>query len=77
MGNWIAEVLYKKHIHHITNIEIGEKLNVTSEYVSMVLNGKKTMPRAEERIMGAIGKIIKERNREEVQNEQNNSSEKC
>lgn len=61
MKNWSEKIVGAKHTHHITNKDIARKLKVTPEYISMALNGKKSMPNAEQRIMSAINEIIKER----------------
>lgn len=62
MEEWIANAVGSMHVNRISNIEIAEKLDVTPEYVSMILNGKKTPKGACERINAAIDEIIKERN---------------
>lgn len=61
MEKWIAKAVGSMHINRISNIEIAKKLNVTPEYVSMILNGKKTPKSACERINAAIDEIIEER----------------
>ena len=61
MPDWSEKVVGQKHTHRITNKDIADKLNVTPEYISMALNGKKVMPDAENRIMDAINEIISER----------------
>lgn len=61
MENWIAEAVGKMHINHITQKDIAERLDVTNDYISMILLGKKTPKNAEERITNAINEIIAER----------------
>lgn len=61
MESWIAEAVGKMHINHITQKDIAEKLDVTNDYISMILLGKKTPKGAEERITKAINEIIAER----------------
>lgn len=62
MDGWIANAVGKMHVNKISNIDVAKKLNFTVEYVSMILNGKKTPKNAETRIMSAIDEIIAERN---------------
>lgn len=62
MDSWIANAVGKMHVNKISNIDVAKKLNFTVEYVSMILNGKKTPKDAETRIMSAIDEIIAERN---------------
>lgn len=57
LEKWIAEAVGLMHINKITNSDIAAKLDVTPEYVSMILNGKKTPTNAEERILNAIQEI--------------------
>ena len=48
MENWIADIVGKMHINKITNKDIAIKMGVTPEYISMLLNGKKTTKTAKE-----------------------------
>ena len=59
--NWTGEAVSKKHLYDISNKELGSKLGVTKEYISMVINGKKTPKDAEQWIMTALDEIIAER----------------
>ena len=52
MPDWSEKVVGQKHTHRITNKDIADKLNVTPEYISMALNGKKVMPDAEKQNNG-------------------------
>ncbi len=58
MENWIAKAVGLMHINKITNKELAAKLGVTSEYISMLLNGKKSTKKAEKDILSAIDEII-------------------
>ena len=62
MNNWIASAVGKMHINKISNIELAKKMNVTPQYISMILNGKKSTKNAESRINDAIDSIIAEQN---------------
>lgn len=61
MENWIAEAVGTMHINKITQNDIAKHMNVTPDYISMILRGVKTPKNAEERIMAAIDDIISER----------------
>ena len=61
MDEWIAKAVGKMHINKITQSDIAKKLNVTREYINMILTGKKSPANAEERIATAIDEIIADR----------------
>ena len=61
METWIANVVGKMHVNKISNIELAKKLNVTPQYISELLNGKKSPKGAEERITAAVEEIIAEK----------------
>lgn len=61
MEKWIAEVVGTMHINQITQRGIAEEMHVTSDYISMILRGKKNPKNAEERIKNAIDVILKKR----------------
>lgn len=61
MEVWIANVVGKMHVNKISNIELAKKLNVTPQYISELLNGKKSPKGAEERITAAVEEIIAEK----------------
>ena len=50
------------HVNKITQAQLAEKMGVTREYVTMILNGIKAPKDAESRINAAIDEIIAERN---------------
>lgn len=55
---WTGEIVGLLHINNLTQADIAEKMGVTKEYVSMLLNGKKTAKGAEERMRQAINEIL-------------------
>lgn len=61
MEEWTIKAAGLMHYNKISNIDVSKKLGVTTEYVSMLLNGKKKPANAETRIMTAISDIIRER----------------
>lgn len=56
---WTGQLVGKMHNYRITNIELAEVLGYDKNYVSMVLNGKKTPKGAKERFEKAVDEIIK------------------
>lgn len=64
--NWTGDLVGLMHDNHITNIQLAKQMNVTQQYVSMVLNQKRTPPGAEERFTAAVKEIIASRNAEEA-----------
>lgn len=58
---WTGHLVGKMHNNRISNIDLAEKLGYDKNYISMVLNGKKTPKGARERFEAAVEEIIKER----------------
>lgn len=58
---WTGDVVGKMHNNKISNSEMAEELDLTPQYVSMVLNGAKNPSNAKERFMAAVDAIIKRR----------------
>lgn len=48
------------HVHKITNKMLGDEMGVTDRYVSMVLNGHREPPDAEQRFSEAVNALISE-----------------
>lgn len=61
MENWIATAAGLMHINRVSNIELAKELNVTPQYVSAILNGKKAPKDIERRVTTAIENIISKR----------------
>jgi plasmid maintenance system antidote protein VapI len=61
LEKWIATAVGKMHINRITHTDLAQKMGVTREYVTMILNGRKKPSGAKSRIMTAIDEIITER----------------
>lgn len=61
MEKWIGDAVGKMHINDISNIDLAGVLNVTPQYISEILNGKKSPKNIKQRIMTAIDEIISER----------------
>ena len=61
LAQWTGELVGKMHNHKISKSQLADKLGVTREYVSMVLNGKKTPANAKERFNRAFNSIVERR----------------
>jgi transcriptional regulator with XRE-family HTH domain len=61
LRNWIAVAVGKMHVNKVLHKDVASRMGVTEEYLSMILNGKKTPKGASERILTAIDEIIAER----------------
>lgn len=61
MENWIATAAGLMHINRVSNIELAKELNVTPQYISAILNGKKSPKGVEQRIMTAIENVVSKR----------------
>ncbi len=60
-AQWTADVVGKMHLKKVTKKQLAEKLGVTPEYVSMVLNGHREPDGAEQRFRAAVDELIQER----------------
>ena len=61
---WTGILVGKMHNAGVTCTEIAQQLGVTKEYVSMILNGKRTPPMAKERLNAAFTAILERRKAE-------------
>lgn len=59
---WTGRIVGLLHMHRITQAELASELGITAQYVSMVLNGKKTSKGIDERMENAIQAIVDRRN---------------
>ena len=58
---WTGRIVGLLHTHRITQTELAAELGLTAQYISMVLNGKKTSKGIEERMVDAIDAIVERR----------------
>lgn len=58
---WTGEIVAKLHTHKISQNELADELGLTAQYVSMVLNGKKSPKGMHERMTTAIATIVERR----------------
>ena len=61
-AQWTADVIGEMHLKKVTKRQLADRLGVTPEYVSMVLNGHREPDGAEKRFRAAVDEIIQERN---------------
>lgn len=59
---WTGKIVGLLHTHRITQAELASELGLTPQYVSMVLNGKKSPRGIQGRMEGAIQVIVDRRN---------------
>lgn len=59
--SWTGHIVGMLHTHKIKQGELAREMGITAQYLSMVLNGKKTSKGIEIRMQEAIQDIIKRR----------------
>lgn len=59
-AQWTADVIGKMHMLRISKKQLAEKLGVTPEYVSMVLNGHRDPEGADQRFLAAVNEMASE-----------------
>lgn len=59
---WTGRIVGLLHTHRIMRAELAAEMGVTVQYVSMVLNGKKSAKGIRERMESAIQAIVDRRN---------------
>lgn len=57
-AQWTAELVGEMHLNGVSKKQLAEQLNVTPEYVSMVLNGHRDPKGAEVRFKEAVKELI-------------------
>ena len=58
---WTGELLGRMHNERVTRKELAKQLGVGSAYVTMVLNGNRNPPNAEQRFFDAFTAVLKAR----------------
>lgn len=59
-AQWTSNLVGQMHKHKISKTQLAERLGITREYVSMVLNGHRAPTGAEEKFRTAVEEIIAE-----------------
>lgn len=55
---WTGDLVGLMHTYSISNIQLANKLGVTDNYVSMILNGHREPEGAEQRFRAALDALI-------------------
>lgn len=58
--DWTGDLVGLMHTHRITNKMLANHMGLTDRYVSMVLNGHREPPDAEQRFRAALDELIAE-----------------
>ena len=64
LAQWTGDVVGQMHKHKISKKQLAEELDVTPEYVSMVLNGHREPTGAEQKFRDAAERLIKRKKEE-------------
>ena len=59
--NWTGDIVAALHVHKIKQSELAQELDLTIQYVSMVLNGSRDPKGMKERMEAAINAIVERR----------------
>ena len=58
LAQWIGDFVGRMHRHRITITQIAQEMNVTREYLSMILNGHREPTGIEQRMNDALDRLI-------------------
>ena len=61
LAQWIGDFVGRMHRHRITITQIAQEMDVTREYVSMILNGHREPAGISDRMNAALDKIIEKK----------------
>lgn len=56
---WTGELIGKMHNHGITYNDLGAKLGITNQYISLILNGFRNPPGMREKMEKAVDDLLK------------------
>lgn len=59
-AQWTGDVVGKMHLYGISQVQLANALGYTPEYVSAVLNGKRTPKDAENRFRTAVDHLAEQ-----------------
>lgn len=59
--DWTADVVGRMHAAGITGLELSKEAGITNSYLSTVLHGKKGDEQTEQRIIGALERLERQR----------------
>lgn len=63
LAQWVGDLVGEMHIHKITKTELAQEVGVSREYISMVLNGRRTPVGIEQKLRDALS-TLKEKHKE-------------
>ena len=58
LAQWIGNFVGRMHQHRVTITQLAQEMDVTREYLSMILNGHREPQGIEERMSNALDSII-------------------
>ena len=61
MEKWTGDISRDMHLYGITTKQLAKQLGYSPEYVSTVMNGKRTPKGAEQRFRAAMDELIKKK----------------
>ena len=67
LAQWIGDFVGRMHRHKVTGAQIAEEMDVSREYISMILNGHREPNGIEQRMNDALDSLLKkQRSQSEV-----------
>ena len=64
LAQWIGDFVGRMHRHRIPITQISQEMEVTREYVSMILNGHREPAGISDRMNAALDRIIERQNQQ-------------
>ena len=61
LPQWVGNFVGRMHCYRVTNTQLAQKMGVSREYLSMILNGHREPPGIEQRMSEALSSLIEER----------------
>lgn len=58
LAQWIGDFVGRMHQNKVTITQVAEEMDVTREYLSMILNGHRSPKGAEQRMNEALDRLI-------------------
>ena len=66
LAQWIGDFVGRMHRHRITITQLAQEMDVTREYLSMILNGHREPNEIEQRMNDALDALIEKQSGEKV-----------
>ena len=63
LAQWIGDFVGRMHRNKVTITQISQELGLTREYLSLILNGHREPPGAEQRLNDALDRVIDKKTR--------------